>query len=791
MSHVGRAARLVLVVTLAGGALAAAPEAQTPAEGVIIRERVELAPLQGVAVPDAELAACGGPLDPPCPPDPCELPGDGACDAPPIAVTAPGRVAFWLPRIATRGTPADPDYVRLDGTGGTEGVELVVEVRTAEGAVRLDTLAVEAALGLIYEQAADDGTGDLVRRYEQAEAGAPRFRTSELAPGDTLERVWTQGVGGNRVPLGHPMSMGEAGSGVMVGELFVSGPDAVVQFSDSAWGEPFTTYEGTFEPALALTATPDTLAPGGVAALTLETALPAETAVVLSLSEGAPGALAGACAGAPAAKTGASRLSVAASVGAPSSAASSASATFQTTVGAMGDCRFVADGSVAETTTATVTAELGGQALTAEVTVEAPPLVLRLLRQNDVPVPHPDAGGYLMVSKVRTDWLFPGLPDPWQSPFGQSPFSNATEDAPSDDEVYDPHTYRIEVSGFADEDAARHGADQLRFQYEVWRDGVLVAETNDLRGEGGASGVARSSSQSVGFEQETQTWSARAEAFVRLVSNGQPSTGAGPGPYDDDFRDDKSLRVELLDEVRVRASLLDEATGALTLVDELTYRVGDAPTSDGVDAVRRVDLAWQTYERADGTRLGSVPARTTERVSEDWAQASIYFEAVSDDVFTSAGVTNALQVVVTGVAPPGGGAPRTAASGTVRVRVGGQVVPLAYSADATGGDIAALLAAALQPVTGVITVGVSNGHEGAQSFGLVVAGRYGQGVALVPESDTPTDCTASIRPARSRSGSRGEPDRKLGDARRQGRGPRLGRRADRARADDRVWSVPR
>ena len=469
-------------------------------------------------------------------------------------------------------------------------------------------------------------------------------------------------------------------------------------------------------------ALPDTLAPGAEAVLALSSdALAPETPVLLTLSDDAPGALAGLCAPPPTRH----------GTQAAQTEAAAARTAVQTTVGAFADCRFVAGDAAGS---AALTADVNGLTLSATVTVEAAALTLRLLRQNDVPVPLPASGGYLMVSKVRPDWLLPSGTLPFDAPFGADPFRNTLAAAPPSATYHDPDTWRLEATGFPTQEAAEAVADRLRFRVEVLRGEAVVFDTEDGARRGDAqrddAGQTRLASGAVGLDPETNTFSIRAGGFNRLVSNDRPQSGGASYTYDDDVRGDETILVRLRDEVRVSGRIEGEGGAPATPVGQITYTVGDAPTSSGIDAVRRVDLAWQTYERADGTRLGSVPARTTERVSEDWAQASIYFEAISDDVFASSSVTNALQVVVTGTPPPGGGAPQTTASGTIRVSVGGQVVPFTYSAGASGGDIASLLAVALRPATGVTTVGVSNSFKSNKSFGLVVAGRYGQSVTL-------------------------------------------------------------
>ena len=117
-----------------------------------------------------------------------------------------------------------------------------------------------------------------------------------------------------------------------------------------------------------LVALPDTLAPGDEATLSLSgDGLYSEATVTLTLSDGAPGTLAGLCAP-PAAKG-------------DETSARAGAVTVQTTVSAFSDCRFVAG---EEAGTATLTAEMVGLTLAATVTVEGAVVVELVNAEGDV-----------------------------------------------------------------------------------------------------------------------------------------------------------------------------------------------------------------------------------------------------------------------------------------------------------------------------------------------------------------------------------------------------------------------
>ena len=477
--------------------------------------------------------------------------------------------------------------------------------------------------------------------------------------------------------------------------------------------------------ALALTATPDTLTAGGSATLALTTALPDETAVLLTVSDTDLGTLAGACA-APAARRGEAVLM--------REGASGGSASFATTVGGLADCRFVAD----EAGTVTLTAEAGGHIASASVTIEPAALEVRLLRQNDSAVPPPEFDGYVMVSKVRPDWLFPEGSVPHSTPFGPNVFTNTTTSV--EGEVFDPDTYRIEVYGYPSEAAAQQAATRIRFEYDVPVPGGLGFGASGNQKQDEVSGTLTGGA--VGLDPETATWSVRTDVFLRLVSNGEPSVGAARAKYDDEWLGFQSIPVRLGDTVRFRAERTTD-TGPEP-IGEIQYRAGDAPSSRSEDAIRRVDLAWQTYRRADGTVLASAPSVATQRASEDWAQAAVYFATASERTFTSASIQNATQIVVTGEPVGNDPTPRTTAPGEIRVRValpGNPESVVNYGAGASGADIAQLLALDLASKVGrlgVTALGVTDGIDDDESFGVLVVGRVSQvpdGISALSDRD--------------------------------------------------------
>ena len=601
-------------------------------------------------MPDAELAACGGPLDPPCPPDPspCEFPDETACVVTDdgfsgVVVTAPGRISFWVEKLATRGDLADPGYVRLDALDTVGSLD--VEVRGADGVRRTETLDVAAALALSNEGAAfnpDDGTPDWTRRYDQAEGGAPRFETGVLAPGDTVSLTYAMRVPGNRVPQydspgaaqngGSPTHLFWSGDReVMALFVFEPGPGGTVaNFLDTPYPAPYVQLFGRFEREGGLTVAPDTLFVGGTAELSLASDLPPETAVTLTVSDPAAGLLVG---GVPPAARGAAPLGKVSPDG--------GQASLTTTLAGLADVQFVAANDLNAPAFTTVTAMAGGESFPANVAVYPQPVV-RFIRQNTAPIPSSGPDAYLMVSKVRPDWLLPESDQSFQGQWGNVPFENETPQptAPSLDTYHDRDTYRIEVSGLPPSLAER----RLRFRLDldgepIWADGVEgqnALATVDY--EAACNGL-------------TPEMTCRTKRYLRLVSNARPAEGSitAAGAYDDEKAGTMTLRVELGDQVDASAFLAGAADGDPER--ELTpggvaLPVGQPAGGSTDDAVQQAIVMWHVFLR-DNLATQAAPDVITDRMSEDWAQASIQFQqAAPARGVTADGLLNTLVLTV-------------------------------------------------------------------------------------------------------------------------------------------------
>ena len=293
---------------------------------------------------------------------------------------------------------------------------------------------------------------------------------------------------------------------------------------------------------------------------------------------------------------------------------------------------------------------------------------VRLLRQDDSVVAPGSSGGYLMVSKVRPDWLLPqGSREPFQTRFGQRRFQNdhAGASSPRYESAYDPHTYRIEVVGLVDSLATSEGVEQLRFLFEVVRDGNVVYRNDppDLSAVQVSGEPEQTPPESANVLADApQTGSvragavagttnglgaARAATYVRLVSNGPTGPGVvGRYRYDDEVAGDQTIRVQLLDHVRVTAFALRAGGGGVDTLGQASYPVGAPPSESGIDAVRFGKLAWHTY--SGGRTIASEPAPVTNRVSEDWAQASVLFSHVVEPDFDPATAPNILRIEFAG-----------------------------------------------------------------------------------------------------------------------------------------------
>ena len=336
-----------------------------------------------------------------------------------------------------------------------------------------------------------------------------------------------------------------------------------------------------------------------------------------------------------------------------------------------------------------------------------------MLRQDDTQVsvlPDP----YVMVSKVRPDWLLPTARVAFRSPFaGHRPFENDL--AQPDTAVhFDPDTYRPELLGVPDSLVSQ--GDRIEFVLRVVP-GLLgkgLDGGSELRARGAAKAPAAAHrAGSVVGPGSAGAYRARADQFVRFVSNGRPASGAAsscspwPPPdagmesdggacrYDDEVAGDQTILVRLLDTVRVTA-LYNGTDGVTDTLGTATWRVGLPGTEDGIDAVRRVNLVWHDYVQADGTRLTSAPAEVARRVSEDFAQASISVSSIgAATTFRSDEIETVLEIEVS--TPPD-------VPGQVELEVvknDGSVVPVVvpYPAEATAETVAFLIAQELASST--------------------------------------------------------------------------------------------
>jgi hypothetical protein len=290
-----------------------------------------------------------------------------------------------------------------------------------------------------------------------------------------------------------------------------------------------------------------------------------------------------------------------------------------------------------------------------------PPAVVRLLRQNDEPIPEegdPVAGDLaaVMVSKVPTEWQLDDLALPFDVP---TRFCDKEDENPADWECepyehFDPDTFRPEVAGL---EARR----TVRFCVEVVQDGQASG-----CGEGalfeGVEGVRR----------EDGAVAYRGDLFLRLVSN-EADDGRGTDLNAHEAR--QTLRVRLGDVVRVTAQVeRDGAFEDVAVTQRPVGRPGRA-SETGPLAARRVDLRWHV--------IAGLPAQVqhevaTARMSEHWAQAAVRFASAPPLQFEPGIIRNVVMVRLAR------GRTRDAGSVTVSVRrAGGPAIPitLGYAAD--------------------------------------------------------------------------------------------------------------
>ena len=397
---------------------------------------------------------------------------------------------------------------------------------------------------------------------------------------------------------------------------------------------------------------------------------------------------------------------------------------------------------------------------------------VRLLRQDGTVLPPPGAGGYVMVSKVRPDWLFPLRPQRFNPSFGPFPFENDTPTAPSDSTYYDPDTYQVEVVGLPDSLATEQAAGRYQFAYEVVRGGAVVYSLNASsmfdQAEASKTGEAIPAGAVVS-ETAGNEGVVRALYFHRLVSNSEPPGGAascsawppasisgdgGECRYDDKERGPLTIPVRLNDTFRVRVLMEPEGGGTPEELGWAEYPVGQPSIENGVDAVRRVDLVWHEYQTAAGDSIPSRPDVAAAKVSEDWAQASIYARSQNSQptAFTSEGLVMVLQVQV-----PLAGA---TVPDSLEIEVvfsdaseSNHTISIGYAAGATSEDIArAIVREAIAPMG---AGQYSGGADSTSSYRYVSMHRAD--VAIVRVLNAPSggvDVTPGLEPlAQTRLGS--------------------------------------
>lgn len=250
-----------------------------------------------------------------------------------------------------------------------------------------------------------------------------------------------------------------------------------------------------------------------------------------------------------------------------------------------------------------------------------PATTVRLLAQNDEPV----TSGYVMVSKVRPDWLLPEAAQPFASTaysgsgiaaFPEAGYPGSTEPA----STFDPNTYRPELIGLSD-------TTTVTFQLEVFRQGGPVPIWTDGREDGPSQMVV--SYESVGEQQADSTWSYRGTRFLRLVSNARlPEWEEAPVVlsscasgatfntpcYDDEVAGLQTIRVAIGDVVRWTAETSD---GSLT---RAVWTVGKFADTSSMDAAVSVPVRWIV---SHGLEVSPNTLGATTRAGRIWSQAGV------------------------------------------------------------------------------------------------------------------------------------------------------------------------
>lgn len=246
---------------------------------------------------------------------------------------------------------------------------------------------------------------------------------------------------------------------------------------------------------------------------------------------------------------------------------------------------------------------------------------VEFLKQNDdeIPTEEEDPDAVLMVSKFRTDDRLSG------SVGFESGFSTIIEDSTlGSTNAGDAFTFRPQAANLSK-------CRNVEFRLRVYRDGLPVSfrsgdgQQTDTTGAEYYRYEARSGTLDDGNK------ACRARKHIRLVSNAPPPQALlPPNPrwtpeYDDEYRNEQTVRVELGDSVRVTVAIggrEKEATGA-------ALHIGRPSSEDGPYARRAVAVSWNTL-----TALSSAPDTVTARMSEDFAQVGIFFEKARDTTYT-------------------------------------------------------------------------------------------------------------------------------------------------------------
>ncbi|MCP4655848.1 MAG: hypothetical protein GY856_10565 [bacterium] len=102
----------------------------------------------------------------------------------------------------------------------------------------------------------------------------------------------------------------------------------------------------------------------------------------------------------------------------------------------------------------------------------------------------------------------------------------------------------------------------------------------------------------------------RSDQFIRLVSN----------DIDDGHAGNQTIKVELGDRVFTHLMLNGR------IADTVEAMVGEPASAQGINAIRRADVRFLLVNHADVVANADVDV-TTRRMSEAWAQCSVYFES--------------------------------------------------------------------------------------------------------------------------------------------------------------------